>query len=249
VDESPQVIILDAGTGIRELGLDLMKKHERMKLTVLLSHFHWDHIQGIPFFKPLYSEETECTFIGSDMVHSNIEHCLLRAIGPPFFPVTFDAFKAAVRFVDVGEGPLKIGPVSVNLIPVHHPGGAVAWKITCRGRSLVYMTDNEISLAAPSERYQDLLTFSHGADVLIHDAQYTPEEYAMKKGWGHSSCTAAVRYAMDCGARWLVLFHHDPGHDDATLDGMVARCREMLVAEGSPAVECVGGREGLEMEV
>ena len=242
-------IILDAGTGIRQLGIDLMNRFETMKVYLFLTHFHWDHIQGIPFFAPLYSEKFECTFVGCDRKDGNVEKKLKDSVCPPYFPVGFDVFKAKVNYIDICEGDLSIGGATVCVKTIHHPGGAITFKIMADDTIFVFMTDNELDLSGERKDFYDrLVAFCKGADVLVHDAQYTPDEYASKRGWGHSSYVDAVHFALDGGVKRLVLFHHDPEHNDEKIDDIVEDCHTIL-SEKASSMECVGAWEGIELKI
>lgn len=241
-----RVLILDAGTGIRPLGLDLMKRLERIHIHLLLTHFHWDHLQGIPFFAPLYSEKCECTFIGYDVLEGNLKKRLQDSVCPPYFPVGFDVFKAEIGFEDRCEGEFTIGEMHIGVVNINHPNGAVGYRIKAGGKTCVYMTDNELNSMDPV--YQKLVDFCEGADLLIHDAQYTPDEYTAKTGWGHSSYVDAVQFAIECDVKRLAHFHHDPEHDDTVVDRMVEKSRRMIQEKNS-SIKCFGARESLEIEL
>jgi phosphoribosyl 1,2-cyclic phosphodiesterase len=248
-DDDEHILILDAGTGIRQLGLDLMKRPDRIRIYLCVTHFHWDHLQGIPFFAPLYSERCECTFVGCDPIDGTFEDILYASVHPPYFPVGFEEFKARVDFMNQCQGEFDIGKYRIGVNRINHPGGAVAYRIRADQRTIVYMTDNEIaSSQSETDLYQDCIEFCRGTDLLVHDAQYTPEEYMDKKGWGHSSFEEAVHFAIDCGAKKLALFHHDPEHDDEVIDDMLERSHHILSQRGSP-LECCGAREGLKLTV
>lgn len=246
LDNSNGVLIFDAGTGIRQLGIDLMNRLGTMKVFILLTHFHWDHLQGIPFFTPLFSKRCECTFIGCDFLDGSVRKRLHDAVCSPYFPVGFDAFKAKIEFADVCEGEFRIDTLRIELIEINHPGGAVAFRIKAGEKVLVYMTDNELSSSQSSTvSNQRLIGFCKGVDLLIHDAQYAPEEYASRKNWGHSSYVDAVHFALSCGAKQLVLFHHAPEYNDEKIDDIVKDCHAIIGRQKS-TMECIGAREGFE---
>lgn len=248
-DKSDDIFILDAGTGIRQLGLEVMNRYDRMKVHLFLTHFHWDHLQGIPFFAPLYSEKCECTFIGCDTVEGNLKKRLHDSVCPPYFPVDFDVFKAKMNFIDQCEGDLNIGDINISVTEVNHPGGAIAFKINETEKSLIYMTDNELDFSGNNKDSREkLVDFCEEADLFIHDAQYTSDEYRSKKGWGHSSHVEAVNFALACGAKRLALFHHDPEHNDKKIDDIVAECHTLL-SQHTASMECFGAREGAEFTV
>lgn len=241
------VLVLDAGTGIRALGGALADEQCR-ELTLLLSHFHWDHIQGLPFFKPLYNPEVHIAMGGGTGTHRSLARQLAQAFSPPLFPVPFDKVPAQIVPLAFKADLLHAGGLSVRRIPLSHPNQGVGFRIEEDGRSLVYLTDNELSLRHKGGReFADYVAFSKDADLLIHDAQYTPEEYPQRRGWGHSHCEDVARLARQARVGTLGLFHHDQERDDDALDGLVARCRELLGAPGDPV--CTALSTGWTMDL
>ena len=240
-------LVLDAGTGLRALGDSLMKGGEPVNVALLVSHFHWDHIQGLPFFAPAYVAGNRVTVWGSssDGSGGGVREAFAAQMRPPHFPVGLDAMRAALDFRAVTAGErFAIGEVSVTTAPAHHPGGCLAFRIEHGGRSLVYATDTEHHEDGALD--ENLRALADGADLLIYDAQYTPAEYRgegrgpSRRGWGHSTAEQGIRLARAAGVGRLLLFHHDPSHDDAE----VAR----IEAEGRaewPALEAA--REGREL--
>ena len=219
---SGQRIILDAGTGIRRLGLELIKsKAGDLDFHIFLSHFHWDHVQGLPFFPPLYNPAVTITFYSS-RPPEELREILHRQMVTPYFPVLFDDLAARMRFAQVCETPLKVGEVEINSFALNHPQGANGFRLTHRGRTVVYATDHEHGDVEADGR---LLHAALGADVLFYDAQFTPEEYPSHRGWGHGTWSEAVEVAAFAGVKELVLFHHDPGHDDQQIDELLANAR------------------------
>jgi phosphoribosyl 1,2-cyclic phosphodiesterase len=222
---SGQRIILDAGTGIRKLGLDLLKSgHGDLDYHIFLSHFHWDHVQGLPFFLPLYNPAVTVTFYSS-RPPEELREILHRQMVTPYFPVLFDDLSASMRFVQLGEAPLKLGAVEVHAFALKHPQGANGFRLVHRGKKVVYATDHEHGDVEADGR---LLHAALGADVLFYDAQFTPEEYPSHRGWGHGTWAEGVEVAAFAGVKHLVLFHHDPGHDDEQIDSQLARARAIF---------------------
>ncbi|MGE0785234.1 MAG: MBL fold metallo-hydrolase [Sandaracinaceae bacterium] len=206
------LLILDAGTGIRDLGERLMRE-DRRDATLLLSHLHWDHIQGLPFFVPAYVPGRSLTIRGA----RGLQDALSAQMTAPSFPVTLDAFGADVAFRAVVSGErFDVGPFSIQAAGLNHPGGVLGYRVTLGDRSIVYATDTE-HYACPDPRLIDL---ARDADVLIYDAMYTDAEYPTKVGWGHSTWTAGVDVADAAGVDRLVLFHHDPTRDDDAVDAI-----------------------------
>ena len=227
-----EIVILDAGTGIRNLGTELMKEMP-VKASMLFSHMHWDHIQGIPFFRPAYVPGNEFRLYGNKDWETKLEYALKWQMQSPNFPVTLEAMNAVgakMEYIDIDAGSVfHIGDtdqITVRSIELRHPDKAFGFRIEYDDKSLVYATDTE-SLPEPDK---NLVELSQGADLLIHDAQYTAEEYYgvnrdPRRTWGHSTPEAAAEVAIAANVKKLVLFHHDPYHDDATVDQMLQSTR------------------------
>jgi phosphoribosyl 1,2-cyclic phosphodiesterase len=215
-------LVLDAGTGLRALGNELLAKSKGpIHATMLLSHFHWDHIQGLPFFVPAYLPTTKLTVVGASDGRHTLRDKLSRQMTEPHFPVQLDDLSAELSYREVRPGQaFEVGAVRVRVARLNHPGGVFAYRLEHGGRSVVYATDTEhYSCVDPT-----LVALARDADVLIYDAQYTPEEYrgergGSKVGWGHSTYVAGAEIAAAAGIGQLVLFHHDPQRSDA---GVVA---------------------------
>jgi len=211
-------LILDGGTGLRRLGASIGPRPA--EATLLFSHIHWDHIQGVPFFGPAFHPKSKLTFGGPRSEWGTLRDFLDAQMHPPTFPVTLAAFGADLDFIDVVPGrPFTTGPFRVTPVTLHHPDGVVAYRVEAGGRSMVYATDNEHGGRIDPA----LVELARGADLLIHDAQYTDEEYAggpsgpPRKGWGHSTWTEAVEAARRACVGALALFHHDPERDDVAV--------------------------------
>jgi phosphoribosyl 1,2-cyclic phosphodiesterase len=203
-----------------------------MELTLLLSHFHWDHIQGLPFFVPAYLRTTKLNIVGGANGLMSLRETLAHQMTAPVFPVRLDELSAEIsaREVRSGEG-FVVGEAIVRVAKLNHPGGVMAYRITHGGRSVVYATDTEhYACVDPG-----LLQLAAGADVLIYDAQYTPEEYGgtagpSKAGWGHSTYAAGAELAAAAGVGQLVLFHHDPRRTDAQVTSIEDCARSLFPA-------------------
>ena len=216
-----ELIILDAGTGIKNLGSELLKEMP-IKASIFFSHVHWDHIQGMPFFLPIYIQGNEFKFYGSN----KLENALKGQMKNPIFPVNFDIVNsvgARIQYIDIDEDKIiQIGgkdQVTIQSIELGHTDKVFGFKIEYKGRSLVYATDTE-NLPEPNTKLMEL---AHNSDLIIHDAQYTTEEYyglngSSKKNWGHSTPEVAALVALKAKAKMLVLFHHDPYHDDSIIE-------------------------------
>lgn len=218
-----EVFIFDGGTGIRSLGESLEAERDGAGATykIFLTHFHWDHTQGIPFFAPLYDEKNEVVFHAHNS-QFGVEEVLKRQIQAPYFPVDLDRMGAGKEFVRLGDDPLRYGRVTVHSFPLNHPPQTAGYRIESQGAAIVYATDLE---HGDPEFDSVLRDYSRNADILIYDSQYTPESYSEHKGWGHSTWLEATRLAEEAGVKQLILFHHDPSHDDETLGGIVAEAR------------------------
>ncbi len=218
-----EVFIFDAGTGIRNLGLSLVKefKDKKLHLNVFLTHFHWDHIQGIPFFAPLYNPENKVVFHSFRSV-TDLEGMLRGQMTAPYFPVSFEFLPAQTEFVEVGHEPLKYDDLTVSPFPLNHPQSAIGYRIERNGACFVYASDLEHGHEKLDKVVREYAT---NADILIYDAQYTPEEYKAHVGWGHSTWLEGSNVARDAKANQLVLFHHDPAHSDQMFFNIVQEAR------------------------
>jgi phosphoribosyl 1,2-cyclic phosphodiesterase len=230
-----QSIVFDAGSGLRNLGAELLRESNgaHLDLKVFLTHFHWDHIQGIPFFAPLFSAGNRITFYSH--CNGSLEEILEGQMVRPYFPIDLASVAARRDFVDLNSQAATILGVTIRPFPLNHPQGAVGYRIETGKTVIVYATDLEHGHA----RLDTILReYAEGADLLIYDAQYTPEEYAQYSGWGHSTWREAARVAREAHVRRLVLFHHDPWRDDASLDEIGESARHSfdataLAREGS----------------
>lgn len=225
-------LILDGGTGLRALG-DTLGAPARA--TLLFSHVHWDHIQGVPFFGPAFHPGSELTLVGATRGGVDLRAALARQMTPPTFPIGLDALRARLRFQEAVSGePFEVGPFRVTPADLHHPDGVIAWRVEADGRALVYATDTEHGDTLDPR----LLRLAEGADLLVHDAQYTDAEYPNRRGWGHSTWSQAVEAARSAFARRLALFHHDPRREDDALAVIEDRARALFAG-------AFAAREGL----
>jgi phosphoribosyl 1,2-cyclic phosphodiesterase len=245
VRSGDHVVILDAGTGLRRLGDALLAERagRPIEASILFSHVHWDHIQGFPFFAPVFRPDTTLHLYGRPD-EGSLAEVLAAQMTRPTFPVPLDALPSALTFGTWSDdAAFDVGPFRVRTARLHHPGACYAYRLEAHGRSVVYATD--------TEHYDDgrideaLVELSRGADVLIYDAMYTPEEYegetgVSRRGWGHSTWVEGVRVARAAGVGQLVLFHHDPTHDDETVAAI-----EEAAARELPST--IAAREGLEI--
>lgn len=210
-------LILDGGSGLRLLGRELTARRgtDTARYHIFLSHYHFDHIEGLPLFPPLYDARSVITFYGFEPEGRSMREVLEAYISPPYFPVSLANVPSKVDFVDVDAGPHRIGPVAVEALPVNHPDGCRSLRLDRGNRRIVYATDHEHGIDAIDEA---LVEFARGADYLIHDATYQPAEYEqLRKGWGHSTWYAAVQTTLRADVGNLILFHHHPDHTDKEL--------------------------------
>jgi phosphoribosyl 1,2-cyclic phosphodiesterase len=230
------VVIFDAGTGIRALGFDLVRRGVR-RVHLCLTHLHLDHLEGLRFFEPLWDEQGEVDIWGPPSPVFSLQERIGRSFSPPLFPVDLADVPARLRFHDTPRGKWAIGSAVLAAAGVVHPGPTLGYRIDDGRSSLAYIPDHEPALAGDiASRTPDWISgasLADDVDVVLHDAQYSEEEYASRVGFGHSSVGHAVAFARAAGARRLVLFHHEPRHDDATLEQLEARARSLSGANGT----------------
>ncbi|MFZ0390560.1 MAG: MBL fold metallo-hydrolase [Calditrichia bacterium] len=265
-----QHFIMDAGTGIRELGKKLLKTGKPVESHIFISHFHWDHIQGLPFFRPAFRAGNKFTILGSDDAQMNLDQLISFQMDPTYFPVAIEDMQANIQFQSIKEGTLQINEVEVDCIYLNHPGYALGFRINYQGHSLVYISDNEPFFYhrpghiqtrrnnSPNleelfdnfveNRDEYLIRFCKGSDLLIHDTQFFPDEYHNKVTWGHSPFSYTVDLAIRSQVKQLALFHHDPDHDDEVIDQMEQLSCELIEERGA-TIQCVAAREGMILEI
>jgi len=243
-----QIIILDAGSGIRRLGVTLQSE-ERRELNLIFTHSHWDHLLGFPFFKPIYAKGVRLNIYGCPFAQNSIQAILSATMREPNFPVPFSALRADLHYHGACVGEFTIGPVTVTPILLSHPNQGIGYKLAEDGKTFVFLTDNELRFTHPGGlTFQEYAQFSTGADLLIHDAEFTEEEYGHTKTWGHSVYTDAVQLAVEAGVQRLGLFHHNQERSDDAVDGIVQDCERILGERGS-SLDCFAVHEGMEIEL
>jgi phosphoribosyl 1,2-cyclic phosphodiesterase len=259
-----EIIVLDAGSGIRPLGVALEKEFQSqpIKLSLLITHAHWDHIQGLPFFAPVYEKKNEIRVRGYDGVDTSFSEITAEPMKAPFFPIAMRELSARIDIAKLTEMEFSFGKVQVRAKFVNHPGVCAGYRLFTSAGSIAFLPDHEpyrflhsaranhmspeqAKKRATRERIS-LVQFLHGSDILILDAQYTDAEYESHIGWGHGSVSSAVSLALDAEVRRLLLFHHDPSHDDTRIDAMVDDARRLIRNSGKE-VEVDGAREGEEV--
>lgn len=256
------LFICDGGTGLRELGVDLLRRHPDRPIEghMLFSHPHWDHIQGFPFFEPAYRPENVFYIYGTFQDGRHIFDLLSGQMRLEYFPVDFSELLARLVPADLPPAGTVIDGVTVRAMSQHHPGGSLAFSLEKEGSKIVYATDVELddllldreaSLLDPAQPRSfpaEWLEFVGGASLLIADGQYTDQEYPSRKGWGHPRATTAVDLAAAAGVKRLLLTHHDPMQDDRAVDRKIEICQDRA-ARLAPALSVEGAREGMEFFV
>lgn len=256
-----ETLIVDAGTGIRELGFDLMKRAAGapIKGRLFIGHSHWDHIQGFPFFVPAYYPSNEVHLMAFEGARRGLEATLASQMESPYFPISMQQMPGHLAIQELRDLDFKVGSLPVHATFMNHPGICVGYRLNTRSGAVVYMPDNELlprnsgsgSTEAGTfmeERDQRLLDFLRDAEIAIMDAQYDLAEYASHAGWGHSCVDDVVDLAIRANVRRLFLFHHDPDHPDSKIAQMLAHARS-LAASRQSLISIEAAREGLEVRL
>ena len=235
--KTDDIIIIDAGTGIRRLGNELIKE-KRYKYNFIITHAHWDHLMGFPFFKPLYDARTEIHMHRWPFHKKFMENMISKVMTPPNFPIRYSEVKAKLFYEDGSPDKIDIGSVTIISIPLSHPNKGTGYKFIEDGKSFVFLPDNELGyIHTGGVQYKDYMEFSLGADLLMHDAEFIPEEYEARILWGHSMFTDVLDLALDAGVKKLGLFHHNQERTDREIDNIVETCRQKINKSGK-ALEC-----------
>lgn len=254
-----KLFILDAGSGLRVLGNDLLKAGTPVTASIFISHMHWDHIQGIPFFTPAFIPNNNFTFYGSEPAGKDLFTIIADQMDPTYFPIEMKEMGSTMKFKPLFEGRYEIEGIQVETIYVNHPGNALGYKFHLNEKTLVYISDNEPFPKIDKNDKSDqillgedsnikLVNFISNVDVLVHDAQYTKDEYEKKMTWGHSPVEYTVDIAIKAGVKKLVLFHHDPLHNDDMIDQMLNIAGDHARHKGS-SMEILAASEGLTIEI
>jgi phosphoribosyl 1,2-cyclic phosphodiesterase len=254
--------VLDAGTGIRPLGLSLAKEFASRPIgvTLLLTHTHWDHIQGFPFFVPAYNPQNSVRILGYEGARQGLAATLSAQMESPYFPIGMEDIPGNIQIEELREMEFNIGPVRAQAMFVNHPGICVGYRLNTSAGAIVFIPDNEPyhrMRAKPGSRDEKVLKFAQeqdeklaefvrGAQVLIMDSQYDCEEYESHVGWGHACVDDVAELASRAGVKQLFLFHHDPMHDDERISRMLAHARNVAANNGNHTL-VEAAREGLEV--
>ncbi len=242
------IIIIDAGSGIRKLGSRLIAEG-RFEYYMVFTHSHWDHILGFPFFKPIYRKETSIHMCGCPFNQESVKEMIAKVMTPPNFPVDLNNVQARISYHEPCQSSIAIGPMTVTPISTSHPNSGIGYKFSEKGKNFVFLTDNELGYKHPGGLdYADYVRFTAGADLLLHDSEYTEEEYRTKKTWGHSMYRDALQLALDAQVKNFGLFHHNQERTDAALDEIVAQCRQ-IIAVRRASLDCFAVQEGMEIRL
>lgn len=263
------LLICDAGTGIIPLGNELMQQNKIREALILLTHYHWDHVCGLPFFVPAFVPDWKIDFFGPGENPRLMEQNISSQMQAPYFPVGTETWLAETNYLDPKIDSFEYGPMKIDFSNVHHPGITYGYKIEVNGKTVIYASDNECKFIEKSinlrtdelneeelelfndmiqEEHQSELNFFKNADILIHDAQYTPEDYNKKRGWGHSCYIDTVTTAIDANVKELYLFHHDPNYDDKAMEAIHKHSNEIIKERGSSLV-CHIAKEGVIVDI
>lgn len=269
VRSGESLVVFDGGTGIIDLGTHLLSEDARREITILFTHYHWDHICGMPFFTPAFHPDWVVRFFGPGKSSADIEQCLADQMKAPYFPVETETWQADTQYLDPKADGIEIGELTARYFHVHHPGLTYGYRVEVAGKDVVYVSDNEFNFLRQSiadridefdSRDHDLLEQMQieerqreldplrGADILIHDAQYTPQDYEKKRGWGHSCYVDTVNAAIDAEVGCLYLYHHDPHYDDTQVERIHAHALEIITDRNSQ-MACHIAREGLVVDL
>jgi phosphoribosyl 1,2-cyclic phosphodiesterase len=240
--DSDDILIFDGGTGIRLLGNELQQEFGEKPINahIFFSHFHLDHIQGVPFFKPLYEAGNHFTFYFAGRRDANlVMDALAGMMANPYFPVDMSKLPCSREYVDLVEGTFAVANTKILVLPLNHPQGCVGYRIMQNGKVISYCTDFE---HGPGWSDRNVRTLAQGADLFIVDSQYTPEELPDHAGWGHSSWKQAIETGIEAGVKRIALYHHDPYHEDPVVEGILENARKLYP-------NAIAARERLEITV
>lgn len=263
------LLVCDAGTGIIPLGNELVQQDQIQEMLVILTHYHWDHVCGLPFFVPAFVPDWKINFFGPGANPKTIEEHVSAQMKAPYFPVGTETWLAETNYLSPKGDSFQHGSMKINFSNVHHPGITYGYKIKVNDKTVIYASDNECMFIEKSiknrsdefseeehdlfremiqEEHQSELNLFKDADILIHDAQYTPDDYDKKRGWGHSCYIDTITTAIHANVKELYLFHHDPNYDDAAMDEIQKKSNKIIKEKGSSLV-CHVAKEGMIIDI
>ncbi|MEW5951323.1 MAG: MBL fold metallo-hydrolase [Elusimicrobia bacterium] len=240
IDSSGNNIIVDSGTGIKNLGKKMIKEKVK-RINMLFTHQHWDHVLGFPFFAPIY-QNVEIKVMGGSYSTDEAREIIAKTMQPPGFPVKFEEIEAKFSFAPVCKEGCKIGEIKIFPIEISHPNGGLGYRFEKKGVKFVFLTDNELGyFHQGAASYEEYVSFCQGADLLVHDADYTPDEYEKRKTWGHSTWEMALKLAEDSQVKSLGLFHHNQERSDEQVDKIVSLCNKKKRKKSLNIFACAEG--------
>ncbi len=263
------LLVCDAGTGIIPLGNELMQQDKIQEMLIILTHYHWDHVCGLPFFVPAFVPDWKINFFGPGESPKIIEEYVSAQMQAPYFPVGTETWLAETNYLTPENDGFQYGPMKVDFSNVHHPGITYGYKIEVNNKIIVYASDNECMFIEKSikhrsdefneeehelykemihEEHQSELNLIQDADILIHDAQYTPDDYDKKRGWGHSCYIDTINTAIDANVKELYLFHHDPNYDDIAMEAILKHSNQIIKEKGASLI-CHIAKEGMVVDI
>lgn len=242
-----EIILLDAGTGLRALGHALLTefKNQPLNLTLLLTHTHWDHIQGLPFFGPIYDSRCRLRILGCEGTRKGLVNALTGQMESTYFPVPFNKLPSNIEIEELKDFDFNVGPVRVRALRANHPGLCVGYRLFSPDSLIAFFPDTEPRTGGDD---REMIEFLRGVDLMIHDSQYDSAEYQGHLGWGHGCVDDSVALALQAGVKRLCLFHHDPDHSDKQIDRMVRHARH-LVAKQRGKLQVDAAREGMTIQL
>ncbi|HIE05239.1 MAG TPA: MBL fold metallo-hydrolase [bacterium (Candidatus Stahlbacteria)] len=239
-------LIFDAGTGIRQLGYLL--KSENLPIRIIFTHFHWDHIQGLPFFIPIYIPDKPVEFYAYPPFYQGLKEMMMNQLQKDYFPAEYQTLPSLLKFFKLKKRNNSFGSLQISLIENNHPGGAIGYRLVEGKKAFVFLSDNELKPPEARTDWTDFVQFCKGADVLVHDAQYNDQELKEKPGWGHSSYSQVCQLALEAGVKQLIFTHHEPLHSDDYIDDEVSQWREWIKDNGG-GYDLRAASEGEEIEL
>ena len=246
--QDDEIIIVDAGSGIRRLGNKLLAEN-RLHYTMLFTHAHWDHLMGFPFFKPIYMSGTSISLFGCQFAQTSVKQMISRIMNPHHFPVNFEDIKVEITYHDSCSTIFGLNALTVNTIPLSHPNQGVGYKFAENGKNFIFLTDNELGYRHDGGlAYDDYVKFADQADFLMHDAEFLEEDYQKTKTWGHSFYKQALQLAIDAKVKKLGLFHHNQERSDWAIDEIVLNCQRIIKEQQSP-LECFAVYQDMLIEL